>query len=109
MKLITNVDGTVIGYQIIGGEETQGIEYDGSLPKDFFEHFGDGYYRVIDGKIQINDDYLPPAEPAITVPSQSETATAYLAKQVATLTLSNAALAKQVATLLAADAKKEAE
>lgn len=73
MQLILNENSEITAYVKIGNAEN-GVDYNGSIPDDFFEDFESQKYKLTDDVIVINTDYVAPEinPPTPTLTQQDE-------------------------------------
>lgn len=68
MRLFLDKNNVIIGYQS-WGDSSDGIEYDGALPDDFYLNFKSSFYTLKEGLIVENPDYVEPAPNIPTGPT----------------------------------------
>lgn len=69
MRLVTNSKNEIVGYAI-SGEIENAIEFEGSVPEDFYAAFKPRLYLLLDGAVVLNQKYVEPEigepEPKLT-------------------------------------------
>lgn len=85
MKLKVNSDGLIIAFVTVGDLD-DGQVFDGDLPDGFEGSFKPEFYKLVDGKITVNPDYVEPALVLPTGQTNQEQINAQLTKQLAATT-----------------------